>query len=241
MLNQAVILAGGLGTRLGELTKNISKPMLSVGGRPFLEYIIWNLKRQGITKILLLVGYQAESIIEHFRDGNCFNVQIEYVVENKPAGTGGALRMVAEKLDSVILVLNGDTLFDISYLDLASFREHTCTMASLGLRVVENASRYGSVVLKNELITGFLEKSRYSSGIISGGMYVLHRDVLNYLPDSPSSLEHDLFPILASTGKLSGKIYEGFFIDIGIPETLRQASEDVPRWINSFGYRFPDK
>src|SRR2546428_7315254 len=118
MIDQAVILAGGLGSRLGELTQQMPKPLLPVGGRPFLEYVIWNLSRFDINRFLFSVGYRADQIIEHFGDGSRFSISIDYVVEQQPLNTGGALLFAGDKLHETFLVANGDTLFDLNYLDL---------------------------------------------------------------------------------------------------------------------------
>lgn len=229
MLRQAVILAGGFGTRLGELTARTPKPLLPVGGRPFLEYVVWNLRRHGIGKILFSVGYLAEQIVGHFGDGSNYGVSIDYVIEREPAGTGGALLLAAQKLDEVFLVINGDTLFDLNYLDLALSLERNLALAAVALRFVPDAGRYGEVYLDGELIKGFSEKSKYGPGLVNGGVYVMRRDALVRLPRIPCSLECDLFPALAVEGELAGKSYNGFFIDIGLPESLREANLLVPR------------
>ena len=219
-----------MGTRLGEITINTPKPLVCVGGRPFLEYILWNLGRHGIEEIIFSVGYIGDKIIEHFGDGRRFGVCIEYVVEQEPAGTGGALKLANDKLDKVFLVLNGDTLFDINYLDLALLQYRTASLGSIALRRVAASSSYGSVSLEGEHLTGFFEKAESGPGIISGGVYVLQRKTLDHLPSGPSSFEHDLFPVLAGSGQLTGKVYKGFFIDIGLPETLEQANSELSEW-----------
>ena len=230
MLRQAVVLAGGLGTRLGELTRSNPKPMLSVGGRPFLEYVVWNLRRHGITRLVFCVGYLAERIMKHFGDGSRFGVAIEYVVEREPAGTGGALLLARPRLDEEFLVLNGDTLFDLNYLDLGLLLEETGAVAAVALRRVLDATRYGRVRLHGSLVIGFDEKGAGGPGLVSGGVYVLRRAALDRLPGVPSSLERDLFPALAAARSLVGRAYGGFFLDIGVPESLREAQSAVPRW-----------
>lgn len=230
MLNQALILAGGFGTRLGELTRRVPKPMLPVGGRPFLEYIVWNLKRYSITRLLFSVGYLAEQIVRHFGDGNRYGVSIEYVIEREPAGTGGALLLAMPKLEDVFLVVNGDTLFDLNYLDLALLMDIDTAAAAMALRYVEDIGRYGEVRLAGKTIAGFNEKAGRGYGLVNGGVYVIRREALKKLSTVPCSLEKDFFPLLASGGQLKGKAYEGFFIDIGLKESLGEADITVPRW-----------
>lgn len=231
MLRQAVVLAGGLGTRLGELTRSTPKPLLPVGGRPFLEYVVWNLRRHGITKLVFCVGYLADRIVDHFGDGRHFGVSIDYVVEREPAGTGGALLLARPRLDETFLVVNGDTLLDLNYLDLGLLLKQSGAMAAMALRFLPDTGRYGRVHLNGHLVASFAEKAGSGPGAVNGGVYVMRRDALNGLPGVPCSLERDLFPLLAGSGRLAGRIYDGFFIDIGVPESLREADVLVPRWL----------
>src|SRR5205807_374320 len=133
MLKQAVLLAGGRGTRLGELTRETPKPLLSVAGRPFLDHVVWNLKRFGIDRILFSVGYRAEQFRAHFGDGRDHGVTAEYLVEAEPLGTGGALLQALPRLEPWSLVLNADTMFDFNYLDLYRRCEEAGAAAGLAL------------------------------------------------------------------------------------------------------------
>jgi NDP-sugar pyrophosphorylase family protein len=230
-LAEAVILAGGLGARLGSLTQTVPKPMLNVGGRPFVEYLVWNLRRHGIRRVLFSVGYLHEQFCDYFGDGARFGVHIEYVVEHKPAGTGGALKLGEEKLGPVFFILNGDTLTDINYGDLISVLSRTGSLASISLRKTsEKAIRYGTVTLDGECVTAFSEKRESGSEFLNSGVYAVRREVLDYIPAENSSLEHDVFPVLAKQGLLSGKVFNGYFLDIGVPESLRSAQRDIPAW-----------
>lgn len=204
--------------------------MLPVGGKAFVEYLIWNLKRHGICQVLFSIGYLAEQFSSHFGTGAKFGVQVEYSIEQEPLGTGGALKLARQKLDSVFLVINGDTLFDINYLDLMLVAKRNESLATMALRVVDDTARYGRVGLEGERITTFYEKGASGLGVISAGIYLLQRESMSRLPSGPSSLENDLFPVLAQEGKLFGKTYRGLFIDIGLPETLAQANALAPAW-----------
>jgi len=230
MLTQAVILAGGYGTRLGQLCSDTPKPLLQVGGVPFLEYIVWNLKRHGIREILFSVGYLAKTIQEHFGNGAWHGVHIDYAVEEQPAGTGGALVLAREKLASCFLVLNGDTLFDINYLDLVFFHSQARSLVSLALREINDVKRYGQIRVEDGIVVDFQEKSGDGAGLINGGVYVIEKQALDYLSNTPASLENDLFPLLASEGKMYGRKYDAFFIDIGLPQSLQLADNLLPKW-----------
>jgi NDP-sugar pyrophosphorylase family protein len=232
MIDQAIILAGGLGTRLGELTRSMPKPLLEVSGRPFLEYVFWNLQRHGICRVVLSVGYLAEKIQAVFGDGSQYGIDLSYIVETEPLGTGGGLKLASGLLDDKFLVLNGDTIFDVNYLDLATGHpsENLVTMA---LRYVDDVSRYGNVKLEGGQVQGFCEKSAAGPGVISGGVYFMRKEALEFLPGGCSSIEQDMFPRLAEAGKLGGLIYRGFFLDIGLPETYKAAQISLPKWQNN--------
>lgn len=229
-MRQAVILAGGLGTRLGARSRGVPKPMQPVGGRPLLEYVLWNLRRQGVTDIVLAVGHLAEVIVGHFGDGTRHGVSIRYVREDSPAGTGGGLALCAPLLQERFLFLNGDTLFDFNVLDLAVEAERSSALACLALRAVNDVSRYGEVVLDGVTVARFSEKPAARPGLVSGGVALMKRAIVEHVPKAPCSLERDVFTPLAAAGRLAGKAYDGFFIDIGTPETLDEAQSSIPAW-----------
>ncbi|MBF0438016.1 MAG: nucleotidyltransferase family protein [Magnetococcales bacterium] len=226
MTKQAVILAGGQGTRLGSLTMQTPKPMLPVAGRPFLEYLVWNLYQQGIQDIILSCGYLGEQIVNHFNKKRWGKLTIRGFIEPNPLGTGGALRYLSTELESHFFLLNGDTLFDIQYLDLPlPSSSPSCVMA---LRQVPNASRYGQVEMQEKRIVRFLEKApNPHPGLINAGVCWMNRDLVAYLPEGISSIERDLFPRLANENQLFGKIYENYFIDIGIINDYDKANLDL--------------
>ena len=230
MLKQALILAGGLGTRLGDVARHTPKPLLDVGGRPLLEHLVWNLRRHGVDDIVMSVGHLAHRIEEHFGDGSAFGVRIRYVVEASPAGTGGALKLCADLLEPRFALLNGDTLFDFNLLDLDLLSQRSGALACLALRPVPDAARYGRVALDATRVVRFAEKSTEGPGDVNGGVTIFHRRVLDRLPEGRSSLEHDLMPGLVAEGSVHGKAYDGFFLDIGLHDTLQRAQIEVPQW-----------
>ena len=226
---QAVILVGGRGTRLGAATDQCPKPLVDVGGRPFLDYLIAELVRHGFTDILLLAGYLAEQLKALEARAPELGCRIRCVVEDAPAGTGGALMQAREHLAEQFLLLNGDSLFAINYLDLclpvAGVPDAVGIMA---LRRMADTGRYGRVELSGVAITAFAEKGSAGAGLINGGIYWLRRSVLDWIDTVPASLEQDVLPRLARAGLLAGKSYDGFFIDIGIPDDLRRAQTLIP-------------
>jgi D-glycero-D-manno-heptose 1,7-bisphosphate phosphatase len=225
-LKQAVILAGGLGTRLGEKTASLPKPMMDIAGRPYLDYLIRHLVRQGIEDVLLSVGYLHESIVDFFGDGSDHGLSIRYVTEDHPLGTGGALRNCLPHLAERFFVLNGDTLFDVNLAAL----ETTSGRNVMALRSVPEMSRYGGVKVHEGIVTRFVEKGDSGPGHINGGVLCLNRSALEHLPDGRSSIELDLLPALVANGTLAAFTSNGFFIDIGLPETLDRAQTEIPAW-----------
>lgn len=227
MVRQAVILAGGRGTRLGERTRMLPKPVIPVDGVPFLSYLVWNLARHGIREIVLSTGYLHEKLRAALGDGRELGVRLTYAREREPLGTGGGVRNCLHLLDEAFLVLNGDSIFDINYLDFAAGAQDRPRIA---LRRVEDASRFGTVRHRSGRVVEFREKGADGPGAINGGIYLLTRALVRELPGGAVSLERDVFPELASLGQLFCKEYSGFFIDIGVPEDLARAQKDVPAW-----------
>jgi NDP-sugar pyrophosphorylase family protein len=233
-ITQAVILVGGRGTRLGGITDTVPKPMLTVGGRPFLDYQLWFLRESGVTEVVMCVGYLSEVVQARYGVAPPFGLRILFSHESSPAGTGGALVLARSYLDETFFVLNGDTILDLELGALAvGVTEDSAMLGVLSLRHVPDAGRYGQVAMEGRCISGFAEKSAVGPGLISGGVYCLKRSVLDLLPSPPCSLEKDLFPRLAGERRLSGILCDGYFIDIGLPETLARADKELPAWMNA--------
>jgi len=231
MVTQAVVLAGGRGTRLGSLTGVTPKPMLPIAHRPFLLYVLLNLKRYGIARVIFATGYLGEQIHGYFRGGELDAMQICFSFEETPMGTGGALLLARKWLDKTFFVLNGDTLFDADLIDLAALlKMHPSALGAIALRRADDVGRYGTVLLDGDLVTGFAEKQRTGPGWINGGIYCLRRQALDCLPEGPCSIEQDAFPRLVERDSLVARPYDRYFIDIGLPETLAQAEKELPEW-----------
>ncbi|QUD86035.1 HAD-IIIA family hydrolase [Phenylobacterium montanum] len=227
--SQCVILVGGLGTRLGDRLAGLPKPLVPVGGKPFLDYLLWHARRFGFSRVLLLAGHRSEAIvnfIESLPEDPDF--QVELVVEPQPMGTGGALRFAADRLDERFVLLNGDSVFDFNWLDLVSVAARNPDAAAvLSLRRVDDASRFGVVDLDGEVIRGFRERGDAGGGLINGGVYLLDRSVAEGAPEK-GSFEAEVLPALAARGKVAGRPQQGFFLDIGIPDALDAAQALVP-------------
>ena len=222
---------GGKGTRLGAITQTIPKPMLPIaGGRPFLDYLLEMIERHGYQEILLLGGYLGE-VLEAAYDGRrTGEATIRVLREPEPLGTAGALTVARELLDPRFLMMNGDAFFDINLRALEQASRQSGAMATLALRSVPDAARYGRVVEEQGKIVAFLEKdpSRPGPGVINGGVYVLKHEILDLVHDLPCSLEQDIFPALVERGELRGREFDGYFLDIGLPDTLEQGHRELP-------------
>jgi len=228
---RAFILAGGLGTRLSPAIGELPKPLAPIAGKPFIYYPINWLHRQGIADITLCLGYHANEVMQALGDGEQFEVRITYSVENEPLGTGGAIRLALRQRNGPALVINGDTYFE---MDVAAFLiSHRTLNGSVTLALIRTPSGHsrGCVELTPDgFIRSFVEKPDNYSGevLINAGIYFFDDSVdLESYPEKKFSLERDYFPILARAGRLTGYISEGYFIDIGTPESWRQFERDV--------------
>lgn len=218
----AVILAGGLGTRLRDAVPGVPKPMAPIAGRPFLEYLLYQLRGQGYRDVLLCVGHGAEAIRRHFADGAALGMRLGYSVEAEPLGTAGALRLAAQSLHSERwLTLNGDSYFGISFAALAATHDRTGAVATIALRRTLQPERYGSVTLDGDgQVTSFIEKAagQAGSGLMNAGVYVVDRAVIEQIPAGrPVSLEREVLPGLVGRG-LFGAEFDAPFVDIGVPD-----------------------
>jgi D-glycero-D-manno-heptose 1,7-bisphosphate phosphatase len=208
---------------LGELTRDHPKPLLTVGDAPFLDELIWRLARFKFRRLLLLAGYKADKFTDYLAQrARDLAIDIKLVVEPQPLGTAGALRFAADKLDPTFYLLNGDSLFDFNWLDLVPFAAAHSPLIAMALRHEPDASRFGVVEIDGERVVGFRERGGPAGGTINGGVYLVSRDIVPFLPES-GSLERDVLPGLSARGRVCGRVYDGFFIDIGTPASFVQA------------------
>ncbi|MCI8513499.1 MAG: NTP transferase domain-containing protein [Lachnospiraceae bacterium] len=227
---QAILLAGGLGTRLRSVVKDRPKPMAPVNDRPFLEYLLHSLTSQGIQDIIFAVGYKGSMIEEYFGNGTFFNADIHYAYEETLLGTAGAIKNAVPYVkEESVLVLNADTYYSMEYRKLFSLCEtHSYEMA-LVLREVADVSRYGEAELRGNELVRFNEKTEESRpGTINGGVYLMRSSLLNEIPNGKVSLENEIIPkLLRESRKIGGIINDGYFIDIGVPADYFRFIEDV--------------
>jgi D,D-heptose 1,7-bisphosphate phosphatase len=228
---QAVILVGGLGTRLGELTAQTPKPLLHVAEKPFLDYLLFELARHGIRKVILAAQFESERVKEFVSSSEIikkFELDVKTSIEPTRAGTGGALYHARSLLDENFFVLNGDSWLDMNLLSLSSFGMDSTTLGVLALRHVEDTARFGVVEVDGNSIRSFLERPKSPGpGLINGGIYFCKKDILQYAKPT-CSLEKDVLPAAAAAGRLLGHVVKDYFIDIGVPESYAKAQDEIP-------------
>jgi len=232
LVSQCVILLGGLGTRLGEYTRETPKPLLPAGGRVFVDVLVSEALRRGFSDILLLAGFRSEVVeryAEELRARLPEGARVTVSVEPEPLGTGGALTQAQHLLDERFLLINGDTWFDFNWLDL--LQDVAGETATIAARRVPVADRYESlaVVGHRGLVSAIIPRGAAVSDtcLINGGLYCLRRNHLDGFAGK-FSLEADLLPALIARGQLEARVYEGFFLDIGLPETYHAAQVLIP-------------
>jgi len=231
-IRQCAILAGGLGTRLGAITETTPKPILDVGGRPFLFWLMREMLRFGVEEFVLLTGHLSDSVEASVRSVAATlprPVTLQFSVEPVRAGTGGALHHAATLLNERFLLCNGDSLFDcnLATLLLEAAADDPGCVGHMLLRRIEDASRYGVVSLESNRISAFHARPPAGTpGTINAGVYVFERTILDHVTPI-CSLERDVLPGLAASGGLSGTLADGWFIDIGIPEDLARARAEL--------------
>lgn len=234
-IKECIILAGGLGTRLRSEVADLPKCMAPVAGKPFLHWVITYLQSQGIKSLVFSLGYMHEVINQYINENYSF-LHVQFSVEKEPLGTGGAIKLAMQLCkEENVLIVNGDTLFEVNIKHL--FTEHinknsTCTLA---LKPMQNFDRYGAVTVnKNNVITGFTEKKYMQPGLINGGVYVMNRFHFNQiiLPQK-FSFEKDFLEKYLDTLTMIGIADDGYFIDIGVPEDFKKANKEIKEKYNA--------
>jgi mannose-1-phosphate guanylyltransferase len=228
---QALILAGGEGTRLRPLTSTVPKPVVPLVDRPFIAFMLEWLRGHGVDDVVISCGFMAAGVHNVLGDGSAYGLRLRYVEEPEPLGTGGAVKFAESLLDERFLMLNGDVLTDIDLTAQIEQHERTGARATLALVPVEDPSAYGLVRRNRDLsVSEFLEKpssDQIDTNLINAGAYVLHRDVLAGVPEGQHvSIERELFPTLVADG-LYGYEASGYWLDIGTPERYLQATYDI--------------
>lgn len=228
-ITEAIILAGGLGTRLRSTVPDLPKCMAPVAGKPFLHYVINHFRKEGVERFILSLGYKHEAVIDYIED-EYDELKFVFCIEEEPLGTGGAIRLACQDVvGKTALVLNGDTLFRIDNSKLAGFHHMCGAHCTLSLKPMRNIDRYGLVTLKKDYsVEGFKEKQFYEEGLINGGVYALHPEkfLAENFPEK-FSFEKDYLEKMVGQRRIYGVIQDEYFIDIGIPEDYARAQDEL--------------
>jgi len=231
ILTEAIILAGGMGTRLKSVVKEIPKPMAPINERPFLEYLLDHLIKNGIERAIFSVGFKSNIIADHFGD-NYQNCELVYVYENEPLGTGGAIKEALKSVNGEhVLVTNGDSLFITDIQNQFVFHQNHDADVTLGLKSMIDFDRYGTVMVdNNSRIHDFREKETVSKGLINGGVYIFNVEGFTSI-DFPQkfSIENNYFQTHTKKCKFFGYQSDGYFLDIGIPDDFAKAQKEFLR------------
>jgi len=231
MIKEAIILAGGLGTRLQPVLGQTPKSMANINGKPFLHYLFQYLRFYAVPKVILAVSPLTRSI-EEFFGKEYQGLQLEYVYEQQPLGTGGAIYNALKFCNTEqVAILNGDTLFGVDLFQLSDFHKKNASQVTLSLKYYDEVGRFGTVSIDNRFrITGFEEKkeSGAKAGCISGGVYLFNRTLFTSInfPEE-FSIEKDFFEKYYEHINFSGFVSNKYFIDIGIPEDYEKAQKEL--------------
>lgn len=229
---QAIILAGGLGTRLRPFTYEIPKPLIPVKGKPIIEHAILNFKKHGIINIVLSVGYHADKIKEYFGNGSKLGVNISYCVEEEPLGTGGAIRKASENCEETFIAINGDNLADFDWTSMIKAHKKRNAKISLALYPVEDVTKFGIARLLGDEIVEFVEKPKVEeapSNLNNAGGYIIEPEALDILPKGKSSIERDCFEKLAKQGVIYANIHKGQWFPT---DDLEKYEKALLKWKN---------
>ena len=226
-MKEAIILAGGFGTRLRSVIQDIPKPASPVGGKPFLEFLLKQLSMSGFSRVVLSAGYKHEIITNSF--GNSFEaMRLDYCIEETPLGTGGAVaKAMQQTVAGDVLVMNGDSILLASLEHFHIFHSAQGTPITVALKAETDFDRYGLVNLEGNRIIGFEEKRHGAEGVFNAGLYWLHASVKDFLSGLPApfSLEKELFE--KQIFPMSGCVFHDYFIDIGIPDDYIRAQHEL--------------
>ena len=227
--SEAIILAGGMGTRLKSVVSDLPKPMAPIDDKPFLEYMLSYLSASQIRHVVLSVGYKHETIKAHFGEKYA-DMKLTYAVEEEPLGTGGAIRFALNYIEGDhTLLLNGDTFFKINLDDLRQFYFAHDPDIAMSVKLMHDFSRYGTVELNESRVTGFISKQPVNMGYINGGLYMMKSNLFDRydLPEK-FSFEVDFLEKYVSNLHISAMKSSDYFIDIGIPEDYEKARKELP-------------
>ena len=226
----AIVLAGGLGTRLREVIGQTPKPLASIADRPFLAYLLEFMANQRVSTVILSIGYMQQTVINTLGD-KFDSLSLQYSVEEMPLGTGGAIKKAMERVpSSYVFIVNGDTLFKVNYVDMMALALKRRPALVMALKRVDDCSRYGRVVLEGDRVIGFDEKGVPGAGVINGGLYLMVRSIFDgwELLDKFSFEKDFLNPHIRALAPIA-YVSDSYFIDIGVPQDYERARRELPR------------
>ena len=228
MISEIIILAGGFGTRLQGVIKDIPKPMAPINNKPFLEYLLNYLSRYNISRVILSVGYKYELIQDYFKTKHK-DIEIEYAIEYEPLGTGGGIMNAMQYLNSdEVIIINGDTFFNINLFDFYDFHISLKSDLTIALKKMYKFDRYGAINIQNHRVIDFQEKKFINSGYINGGIYACNQTIFNNKAELPKfSFEKDFMEKYINEIFINGFTSEDYFIDIGIPQDYERAKSEL--------------
>jgi D-glycero-alpha-D-manno-heptose 1-phosphate guanylyltransferase len=229
MKREAIILAGGFGTRLKSVVSDVPKPMALIGDIPFLSYLLEELHNYNFTKVIIAAGYKSEVIESHY--GSFFkNIKLVYSIEKEPLGTGGAIFEASSMIGSDhFFVLNGDTFFKIDFSRMEENFIKSKSGLSVALKAMVNFDRYGTVTTGEDRITSFNEKEFCKKGLINGGIYLINKSwFIKRVENKVFSFEKDILEKHVAEDEITYYKSDGYFIDIGIPEDYSKAAKELP-------------
>lgn len=237
-IKSCIILAGGFGTRLQNVVNDVPKCLAPIAGLPFLYYLLNYLKTERFTHVVLSLGYKSDLVVDFIKINQAKypSMNIDFVIENEPLGTGGALRLASEKIISNdFYIFNGDTFFQIPTDELSKISSNQSRekILNIALKRMYDFDRYGTVVQNaNGLISSFKEKKHQTEGLINGGIYYMTKNVISSFPMlKPFSFEKDILENVNSDISIYGKEFDNYFIDIGVPEDYKKANIDLKHFI----------
>jgi D-glycero-alpha-D-manno-heptose 1-phosphate guanylyltransferase len=232
MITEAIVLAGGLGTRLQTVVADVPKSLAPVAGKPFLAYLLDHAKKEGVEKFIFALGYKTEQIETFIKEYLPAGSYL-FSIEEEPLGTGGAIYKACSQVSgSDTFVLNADTFFGVSFSNLAIIHELRKAACTLALKPMNSFDRYGAVGIEKQIITGFMEKKHQTSGLINGGVYALSAE--QFLPKKfppVFSFEKDYLEKEFPKQDICGLVSDAYFIDIGIPEDYQRAQQELIKHI----------
>lgn len=226
---KAIILAGGLGTRLRPLTDKTPKPLLPIRGKPIIEHAIDNFRKHNIKDIILSIGYKADTIKEYFGNGEKFGVNISYCIEDEPLGTGGAIKEASKGITETFAAINGDNLADFDWTGMIAQHKDTSAKITLSLFPVEDVTQFGIAELDGKKIIRFIEKPSVEeapSNLNNAGGYLIEPEALDILPEGKSSVERDCFEKLSKEGVVYAFRHEGRWFPTDTLEKYNKAEKE---------------